>query len=275
MSEHHFETHRPVDLYVELGKGRLSVRAQETSETEVVITGREADQVEVHQDGDQISVIAPKLRSGVFGGDRDRLDVTVTLPNGSNLATRTGSADVTVEGEIGSGRVKTGSGDLSVELLTGPSEISTGSGDVRVDESRAELRIKSGSGDVDVARAAGSLAASTGSGDVEIGSAGGAVVVKTGSGDLDIAVARDDVSFMTGSGDMHVRRTHRGRITIKGASSDVQLGIPAGTPVWTDISTVSGSIHSDLNGAGQPEEGADHVEVRAKTVSGDIVLTEV
>jgi len=275
MPTHQFETHRPVDLYVELGKGNLTVRATETTGTEVVLTGRDADQVEVHQDGDQISVIAPKLRSGVFGGDRDRLDVTVTLPNGSNLATRTGSADVTVEGEIGSGRVKTGSGDLSVELLTGPSEISTGSGDVRVDESRAELRIKSGSGDVDVARAAGSLAASTGSGDVEIGSAGGAVVVKTGSGDLDIAVARDDVSFMTGSGDMHVRRTHRGRITIKGASSDVQLGIPAGTPVWTDISTVSGSIHSDLNGAGQPEEGADHVEVRAKTVSGDIVLTEV
>ena len=274
MSEHHFETHRPVDLYVELGKGNLTVRATETTGTEVVLTGRDADQVEVHQDGDQISVIAPKQRSGVFGGDRDRLDVAVTLPTGSNVAARTGSADVALEGEIGAGRIKTGSGDLRIELLTGPSEINTGSGDVRIDEARAELRVKSGSGDVAV-RSGAALAASTGSGDVEIGAADGPVVVKTGSGDLEVTEARGDISFMSGSGDLHVRRTRRGRITIKGASSDVQLGIPAGTPVWTDISTVSGEIRSDLNGAGQPEDGADHLEVRAKTVSGDIVLTEV
>ena len=49
----------------------------------------------------------------------------------------------------------------------------------------------------------------------------------------------------------------------------------SGIPVWTDISTLSGSIRSNLRGAGEPAEGADHVEVRAKTVSGDIVLTEV
>ena len=32
-----------------------------------------------------------------------------------------------------------------------------------------------------------------------------------------------------------VRAARRGRITAKGASGDVRLGIPAGTPVWTDI----------------------------------------
>jgi len=53
------------------------------------------------------------------------------------------------------------------------------------------------------------------------------------------------------------------------------IGIPAGVPVWTDVTTVSGSIHSDLRGAGQPEPGADYVELRAKTVSGDIDLREV
>jgi hypothetical protein len=46
-------------------------------------------------------------------------------------------------------------------------------------------------------------------------------------------------------------------------------------PVWTDIATVSGEIRSNLTGAGKPEDGADHVELRAKTVSGDIVLTEI
>ena len=40
------------------------------------------------------------------------------------------------------------------------------------------------------------------------------------------------------------------------------------------MSTVSGRIRSDLTGAGEPEDGADYVELRAKTVSGDVVLTE-
>jgi len=261
MSVHHFETHRPVDLYVELGRGSLTVRA--------------AEDVPVEQDGDEISVIAPKQRAGLLGGDRERLDVVVSLPQGSRVAAKTGSADVTLEGEVGTAHLKSGSGDVRVDVVAGPAEITTGSGDIGVREARAELRVKSGSGDLSVTRAAAALSASTGSGDVSIGTAEGPAVVKTGSGDLDVAEARDDLSFMSGSGDLNLRRTHRGRVTVKGASSDVQLGIPAGVPVWTDISTVSGKIHSTLNGAGQPAEGADHVEVRAKTVSGDIVLTEV
>jgi DUF4097 and DUF4098 domain-containing protein YvlB len=128
---------------------------------------------------------------------------------------------------------------------------------------------------VELGQAASAVAVSTGSGDVAIGTSGGPTVVKTGSGDLTVADAHADVAMTTGSGDLVIRSAHRGRVSVKGASGDVRLGIPAGIPVWTDISTVSGEIHSNLNGAGQPEEGADHVEVRAKTVSGDVVLTEV
>jgi DUF4097 and DUF4098 domain-containing protein YvlB len=100
-------------------------------------------------------------------------------------------------------------------------------------------------------------------------------VVKTGSGDVKVGDAGTDVTLTTGSGDLVVSTARRGRMTAKGASGDVHVGIPAGVPVWTDISTVSGEIRSSLQGAGQPAEGADHVEVRAKVVSGDIVLTEI
>ena len=47
------------------------------------------------------------------------------------------------------------------------------------------------------------------------------------------------------------------------------------TPNPSDVTTVSGTIRSDLQGAGQPQDGQDHIEVRAKTVSGDIALSEV
>jgi DUF4097 and DUF4098 domain-containing protein YvlB len=272
MTEHHFETHQPVRLYVEIGKGAVHVAATETTETVVQITGRDADQVRVDQSGDQISVVAPQ-RAGFLGGD-SRLEVAVTLPTDSDVAIKTGSADITVGGTVGSAKVKSGSGDVRVDTLAGPAVIDTGSGDIQLEEARGELRIKSGSGSIALGQLTAAVAVSTGSGDVEIARASGPTVVKTGSGDLTVAEARTDVSLMTGSGDLIIRTATRGRLTAKGASGDVRIGIPAGVPVWTDISTVSGEIHNGLRGAGEPQEGADHVELRAKTVSGDIVLTE-
>ena len=184
MSSYEFETHEPVDLYVELGKGDIIVTATDTTATTVEVEGREPERVEVRQDGRQVSVIGPKSNRGLFGGEPQYV-VTISLPTRSNA------------------------------------------------------------------------------------------VVKTGSGDLEIGYASEGVSMSTGSGDMRIRHASKGKVTAKGASGDVLVGIPAGTPVWTDLTTVSGDISSDLHGAGQPEPGADYVELRAKTVSGDIHLTEV
>ncbi|MET0525622.1 MAG: DUF4097 family beta strand repeat-containing protein [Nocardioides sp.] len=274
MSTYQFETLEPVDLYVENGSGSVTVTADDTAETTVEITGRHADETVVRQDGRQISVIAPKLRSGFLGGD-SKLDMTIKVPTDSTLAVKTGSANVTATGSYRGGQVKSGSGDVTIEILDGAAVVETGSGDIRIDTADQELRVKSGSGDVRVQYAGGAIAVSTGSGDVEIGTSGASTVVKTGSGDLNIGESHDDVQMSTGSGDLVIRTAHRGKLTAKGASGDVQIGVPAGVPVWTDVSTVSGEIRSGLEGAGEPEEGADHLEVRAKTVSGDIVLTQV
>lgn len=273
MTHHDFETLRPVSLYVELGKGSVRVRATDTTESQVEITGRDADDVLVEQDGDQLSVVAPRQRAGFLSGDA-ALHIVVTVPTGSDLAVKTGSADIDCRGSFGTGQVKSGSGDIHLEALTGPSTVETGSGDVRLDKA-AELRVKSGSGDVHVEHASATVAVSTGSGDVQVGTNSGPAVVKTGSGDLKVVQADHDVTMSTGSGDFMISTATRGRFTAKGATGDVRIGIPAGVPVWTDISTITGRIHSTLQGAGQAEEGADHVEVRAKTASGDVILTEL
>ena len=45
--------------------------------------------------------------------------------------------------------------------------------------------------------------------------------------------------------------------------------------MWTDVNTVTGSIASNLESAGKPAKGQDHVELRATTVSGDVRLIQV
>lgn len=274
MTQHRFETHEPIALYVEVGRGNIRLQTADTTETSVEIAGRDADDVRVEQNGRQISIIAPRQRAGFFGGDSS-LDIAVTMPHESDLAGKTGSADLAVQGVLTSCQFKTGSGDVQLDEVHGPCVVETGSGNVELERAGGALRIKSGSGDIAVRHAADSVAVSTGSGDVEIGTSNGPAVVKTGSGDLRVVDADSDVSLMTGSGDFVVGTARRGKFSMKGASGDVRIGIPAGTPVWTDLSTVTGAIHSNLEGVGQPEDGTDHVELRVKNVSGDIVLNQV
>ena len=272
--ERQFEAHGPVALYVENNSGLVHVEARDTTEATVTVTGRDAAEVTITHENGRLSVVAPKQRTGFFGGSSS-LEMIIAVPTRSELMVKTGSADVTVDGICGTAQVKSGSGEVTLDEVDGPAQVETGSGDIQVKVMRGELRAKSGSGDVDVRLAESAVAASTGSGDVRLGSAHGPAVVKTGSGDLRVVEASDDVSLSTGSGDLLIETAHRGRFSIKGASGDVQIGIPAGIPVWTDINTLSGQIRSNLDGAGKPEEGAEHIEVRAKTVSGDIVLRQL
>ena len=274
MTEHHFETLRPVELYVEIGRGSVQVSAVDTTESRVEVSGRDADRVRIDQDDHRLSVVAPHARGGFLSGD-SRLDVRVVVPLESSLAVRTGSADIDVDGGVASAQLRSGSGGVRLGTLSGPGLVETGSGDVHVGRAGGELRIKSGSGGVTVDHSEAALSVSTGSGDVAIGTAAGPSVVKTGSGDLKVVTANDDISLSTGSGDLTVGTARRGRVSLKGASSDVEVGIPSGTPVWADINTVTGSIRSNIESVGAPQEGQDHVELQARTVSGDILLREV
>jgi DUF4097 and DUF4098 domain-containing protein YvlB len=270
-----FPTPTPVHLFVENGAGRIAVTASAVassgSTSTVRATGARAAEVTVLQDGDRISVRAPKWRTGFFGGDQS-LDIEVEVPADSHLVVKAGSADVEVVGRVGTVRVKAGSGGARVEQVGGTAVIDTGSGDVALGEVAGDLRIRSGSGAVVVQSAAGAASISSGSGAVRIGYAARPVTVKTGSGDLEILESDGDVASTSGSGSVTVRRARRGRISAKGASGNVLVGVPAGTPVWTDIATVTGRVSSTLPPVGQPEPGADHVELRVTTVSGDIAL---
>ena len=141
--------------------------------------------------------------------------------------------------------------------------------------SLGDLRVKTGSGHVQLGRVAGSTVVSSGSGRVTVDATEDETVAKTGSGDVRIGEASSHVAMSSGSGDLDVGAIRRGELKAKTASGDVRVGVPAGIPVWTDLSCVSGSVRSNLEGAGRPTEGQDHIEIRATTVSGDITLSQL
>lgn len=272
---HELETPGPVTLALRTGGGLVRVSADATDgRTRVDLTGRDADQVVVEQRGDGVvAVVAPRPRSGFGLGGSDLL-VTVSVPPLSHLEVRVGSADLQVTGRLGSSSLRSGSGTVDVESADDALLVESGSGDVRVRHAADGLRVKSGSGDVRVDHCAGTVAVSSGSGDVTLLTTRGPAAVKTGSGQLRVVEAHDDVALSTASGDLAVETLHRGRLTAKGASGDVEVGVPAGTPVWTDVSTLTGRVDSRLEPVGAPAEGQDHVEVRATSVSGSVTLRQ-
>lgn len=269
-----FSTPAPVALHVELGSGDLIVHTSVTDETVVEVDGKGAEDVVVEQRGEQILVLA-KQRAGSLFGSSSRLTVQVTAPDDSRLSTKLGSADLSVRGRLGEANLKTGSGDIRIDVVAAAAHIESGSGDVSVDRVDGPVEVKSGSGDIAFETLGDAASVMTGSGDVLITTARGPVRVKSGSGDLRVREAFEDVALTTASGDLAVERMQRGQVAAKNVSGDIRVGVPTGVPVWTDISSVTGIVRSNLQGVGEPSEGQDFIELRATTVSGDILLEQI
>lgn len=266
-----FDTPEPIELHVENGRGHIDVTATDTAGTSVRITGDRADEFDVRHLEGRVEVIPPRRDGGLFGRNH-RAEIVVVVPAGSGLVARSGSSTVSTHGRLGAARIDSGSGDLTVELVEGPTQVRSGSGDVAAEHLAGDSQVKSGSGDVRLRRVDGDLMVTTGSGDVVVGATAAKVAFKTGSGDVQVASLADDLVYTTGSGDLDVKSAAAGRISAKTASGDVSLGVVAGTPVWTDIRTASGRLHSELPTTGEPADGQPFLEVRVTTASGDVTL---
>lgn len=256
-TEQHFPGSAPRPLSIETGSGSVTVTLHtDAPGVTVQLRGAGAADMTVEEHEGGLEIHQQRNRVGFLGGSRS-VDVRVDAPVGCDLWVRTGSAGTTLDGDAGDVHVTTGSGDLRITRVTGA------------------LRAKSGSGTVRAESVGSDAEVTTGSGDVELGSAHGPVRVKTGSGDLVVGTAHDTVAYSTASGDLRLDTLTGGAVHAKAASGTIRVGVAAGTPVWTDITTVSGTVHNDLESLGAPTEGQPHVEVRARTVSGSVHLRHV
>lgn len=261
-----FETPDPIDLDVELGDGSVDVRADATGRTSVQVIGPRSEAFRVVQDGRHIRIAPPRDHSWRFGTHR----VRVVIPELSDLSIGCGSASIEVAGAVGRADLSSGSGAVTcerAEMLA----VSTGSGAIGA-TSVGVLHAKSGSGDLDVGEVREEAQVTSGAGRIRIGRLVGAITAKTGSGWLRIDHLIGDLRFSTGSGAVGIIRVSRGRLDIAASSGKVRVGIDPGVPVWTDITSVSGRVESNLQPVGEPQPGQDHVELRVHTVSGSIRL---
>ncbi|MGH2700116.1 MAG: DUF4097 family beta strand repeat-containing protein, partial [Actinomycetota bacterium] len=75
------------------------------------------------------------------------------------------------------------------------------------------------------------------------------------------------------SGDLAIEKAVEGAVSLQSASGDLRVGVGRGSILWIDARSMSGSTTSELELDDSPPEGpGPRLEIRAKTMSGDIHL---
>lgn len=261
-----FEHTGPVTVAVRAQRGKVEVTAAADGAVEVGVApldgsaaaAEAARDTYVALEGDTLVVDTP-TRSGWQWRRAPSLAITIRVPTGSSILSTLASADLRAGGQYAQVQAKAAAGDAWIDDVTGPAQIESASGDVTVGRVGGALRVGSASGRLRVGDASGDVAARAASGYITIRGVGGSLLAETASGDIAVGVVR------------------RGQAAITSASGDVEVGVAAGTGVWLDVSTASGSTVNELTMGGGPGYGATKpaLRLRIRTGSGDIAIRRV
>ena len=264
-----FEVTGPVRLDVHLASGLIEIEPSLDGHVEVELIAHDSEsqqlvdaaRVELRGSGDRPEVVVDvpaRPKSWSLGNllGRQTISCRIQCPAGSDLKTRTKSADVRVRGTLG-------------EV-----DIATASGDIAIADTLGDVSIKSASGDLTAGSIGGRATANTASGDVRIESVAGPVIANTASGDVEIQSAGSDVRANSASGDTNIGAVVSGSVVVNAASGDARIGVRRGSRVHLDCSTISGDARSELElGTDEPDGDGPFVELKARTASGDITIT--
>jgi hypothetical protein len=284
-----FTCEGPIDIWVELDSGRLDITLEEGAASEVTVqirpdptsqppwtvgigglltwlseqtgatplgelTAEAVRRTVIDFTGQRLTVRAPRE----YPMRTVPLIIQVNAPSTSSITARSGFADVTVTGVAASLDAATGSGQVRAQSCTGATAVRTGSGDVRLGTVLGQLQVRTGSGQIDV---------------ISIEGAEGSGTVQTGSGDVRLGAVKHDLSARTGSGDLTVVDACAGGLELTTGSGQLRVGIHSGVYAELDVSSGSGYARSDLPVGGPPAEGDVALRVRARTGSGNALVT--
>jgi DUF4097 and DUF4098 domain-containing protein YvlB len=256
--EQTFDTPGRLQLELRVPAGSIRVRAEQTSQTRLSISGeRDPEDFRIVFDDRRSAephlTIEHRERGKLFGWRGAELRVDLTVPLGTIVACDTGSADLEITGLLGS--------------LT----FRSGSGDCRFDDVEGEVTVKGASGDLAGATVGGGLVFTSAAGDARVREIGGDVNGKSVSGDVSLGRIGGSVQLATVSGDVEIGSVSVGSASVRSVSGDVEIGVARGTRVYLDISSTSGDTVSelDMSDAASAGGGSD-LELQVNSVSGDI-----
>lgn len=262
-----FEVQGPVELDVRLANGDIEVDPTAEGRVEIDLIAHDEEsqrlvddaRIELSPHGHRPTIVVdvPQKRGfnlNLFG--RGGIECRIRCPHDSGLSVRTKSADLSARGTLGGLNVATASGDIDVDRISGGANVKSASSDFSAREIGGGVNIQTASGDIDISIARGP------------------VNVTSVSGDISIGEAYNNVNANSVSGDQDHGAVMQGVVAAHSVSGDVTIAVRRGSQAFLDCTTVSGDTTSELElTSDAPAGDGPLVEIRAKTVSGDIRIT--
>jgi DUF4097 and DUF4098 domain-containing protein YvlB len=275
-----FDTPEPISVQIDLPVGDAWIKASDRADTVVEVRASNsssksdvsaAEQTRVEYADGRLLIKAPKSwRRYSFFGPGSSVDVTIELPSGSSLQADAAWATFRCEGRLGESRFNTG-GDLRLDQ-TGALDVDTSAGGVTVGRAVGHARITTGYGQVRIREVDGPAVIKNSSGACWVGQATGAVRVNTAGGDITVDRALAAVTARTAYGAIRIGEIVRGPAILQTSYGDVEIGIPAGTAAWLDVSSLHGRVHNALDATGAPAQAGETAEIRASTSYGNVTI---
>ncbi len=257
MNDHTFNVTGPVRLDLRIPHADVTISTGSSGTASVTFTpnGKDGDpamhRVTCERRGTSDVLTVSSKQRGIFRHRRP-VGVSVRLPEGSDVTISTAAGGIVCTGPLGAVRVETASAGVRVP-------------------SAASVDVVGVSGEVQVGSVAGEASVKTVSGSIEIADVRGRLVVRTVSGHTRVRRAGGDVEARSVSGDVALHRLERGVAKLDSVSGDATFGVEPGVAVWLDLDSTSGDVRSDLGpSAGGPSDGKTVLELRGRTVSGDV-----
>lgn len=173
----------------------------------------EGTSVKVAWDGEKLKIthgvdaqrILDRVRQAFEGLERNRVQVSISVPEDASVSVSTVSAGGLIAGSRSGAKANTVSGSITLDDIEGPVDVNTVSGDVECGHLHGSLRVKSVSGAVTAQRSdVPDVSISTVSGDVTLDLLNTAVIIGSNSvsGDVTVRAPHDgyDVTANTATG---------------------------------------------------------------------------
>ncbi|THV31344.1 DUF4097 family beta strand repeat-containing protein [Glycomyces paridis] len=266
MNEYTEFTHDgPVTAALTLADGSVTVTAHEAKTVLVEIKpaqrrsegdGDAADLARVEFENGHLRVLAPDKPANWFFRKEIGVHLSVKVPVGSEISVKTTSAPISLHGRLGAVSINTVAGSATVE-------------------SALSVKANTVSGSISVIDATEDFRANTASGQVKADHVGGDFSAKTVAGSISAERVDASANVNTLSGGIELAALKSGSVKANTVSGRITIGVVPGTDVWVDLDAKAGTVTSELatgDTSPAPAGGGTSLEVRARSVSGDIYL---
>ena len=266
MNEYTEFTHDgPITAALTLADGSVTVTAHEAKTVLVEIKpaqrrsegdGDAADLARVEFENGHLRVMAPDKPTNWFFRKEIGVHLSVKVPVGSEVSVKTTSAPISLHGRLGAVSINTVAGSATVESATSV-RANTVSGSIQVIDTTDDFRANTASGQVKADHVGGDFSAKTVAGSITAERVDASANVNTLSGGIELAALKS------------------GSVKANTVSGRISIGVVPGTDVWVDLDAKAGTVTSELatgDTSPAPAGGGTSLEVRARSVSGDIYL---